>query len=435
MATPTLLDKAYGKRVAGDQDGALRQAIALLEQDPGQIGAAALAALSLIDQDRGFLAGEAAIALADAYVRRGDLPMAIVCARAAQRGGEEGLSKLADIANAFGKGGSRLADVTPTPPPLPSEVEVDKKLAKLSGDALLDRAEAALQGTLNWDDPVEDDKLPELPLFADLEPGALANLLTAFEVREVAAGDEIIGQGDEGAEAFVVARGMLRVLRHDGEEHVVLAGLGPGAIFGEMALVSQAPRAAAVEAAEAAILLVISRDALEKAARKTPIISQQLSSFCRQRMLANLMRHSPILRAVATAERQALLERFHAEHFDAGEALMEEGDEAKGLFLIASGLVEVLGEDADGDALRIAELGPGNVVGEISLVLRRPANATVRAVTPTVALELTYEEFQEAIREHPTLLSELYETATQREEETRSVVAQEALDVEDIVLL
>ncbi|HJK89462.1 MAG TPA: cyclic nucleotide-binding domain-containing protein [Polyangiaceae bacterium LLY-WYZ-15_(1-7)] len=97
--------------------------------------------------------------------------------------------------------------------------------------------------------------------------------------------------------------------------------------------------------------------------------------------------------------------------------------------------VEVVGKDADGDELRIAELGPGDVVGEISLVLRRPANATVRALHRTVALELTREEFQKAIKEHPTLLGELYEMATQREEETRTVVAQEALDVEDVVLL
>ena len=77
----------------------------------------------------------------------------------------------------------------------------------------------------------------------------------------------------------------------------------------------------------------------------------------------------------------------------------------------------------------------GDVVGEIGLVLRRPATATVTASHPTLALHLSREQFHEAIREHPTLLSELYELATKREEETRSVVAQQALDVEDIVLV
>ncbi len=59
----------------------------------------------------------------------------------------------------------------------------------------------------------------------------------------------------------------------------------------------------------------------------------------------------------------------------------------------------------------------------------------MRALTPTVALHLERDDFQDAIREHPTLLGELYETATQRDEETRTVVAQEAMDVEDVVLL
>jgi hypothetical protein len=50
-------------------------------------------------------------------------------------------------------------------------------------------------------------------------------------------------------------------------------------------------------------------------------------------------------------------------------------------------------------------------------------------------MELKHEQFQEAIREHPSLLGELYDLATKREEEMRSVVAQEALDVEEVVLL
>ena len=91
--------------------------------------------------------------------------------------------------------------------------------------------------------------------------------------------------------------------------------------------------------------------------------------------------------------------------------------------------------DADGDRLQLAALGPGDVVGEISLVLRRPATADVVAAHPTVALHLPRDRFQDAIRQHPGLLNELYEIATRREEETRTVVGQQALDVEDVVLL
>ena len=95
----------------------------------------------------------------------------------------------------------------------------------------------------------------------------------------------------------------------------------------------------------------------------------------------------------------------------------------------------MVGRDADGEELQVAVLGPGDVVGEISLVLRRPATADVVATHRTVALQLRREHFREAIEEHPTLLGELYELATKREDEMRSVVAQEALDVEEVVLL
>ena len=129
------------------------------------------------------------------------------------------------------------------------------------------------------------------------------------------------------------------------------------------------------------------------------------------------------------------MDLFGTRTFERGEVLLSEGDEAAGLFLIASGGVSVTGQDSDGDSIVLAELGPGDVVGEISLVLRRPATATVVATHTTIALELTRDRFQAAIRKHPTLLTELYDVAVKREEETRSVVAQEALDVSDVVLI
>jgi len=115
--------------------------------------------------------------------------------------------------------------------------------------------------------------------------------------------------------------------------------------------------------------------------------------------------------------------------------VLRKGEEAAGLLLIATGGVLVSSQDSEGDRIVLAELGPGDVVGEISLVLRKPASADVVAEHPTVALELKRDEFMDAIRRHPALLAELYELATKREEETRSVVAQEALDVDDIVLV
>jgi cAMP-dependent protein kinase regulator len=68
-------------------------------------------------------------------------------------------------------------------------------------------------------------------------------------------------------------------------------------------------------------------------------------------------------------------------------------------------------------------------------VLRRPSSTDVVAVHPTIALYLATDQFMPLIREHPTILAELYELAVRREEETRSIVAQEAAHADDYVLV
>lgn len=429
-----VLDRARGLRSTGDHEGAIRLAIAVLEKDATQIGAALLLVRSLVDEDRPFLATDVAGQLVSAFIRRGDLPAAVVAAKVADAGLDEG-TFLTDVADAFGEDSPRLSDSPPTPPPLPTETADDSALESLSGEELLNRAEAALQSFVALEDPIpEDAPVPTLPLFSDLEPTALDELLGAFEVIDLKPEETLIAEGTEGKEAYVVVNGVLEVARGVDEERTTLAHLGPGALFGEMALVSEAPRAASVAALEAATVLSVHRDKLERLTKVTPEIGQRLSEFCRARMVSNLMRHSAILGAVATKDRESLMGRFAPRSFNDGESLVEEGSEGEGLWLIASGSVEVVTVDEDGDELRIAELGPGDVVGEISLVLRRPTNASVRALHPTVALLLSRDEFQSAIREHPTLLGELYEMATSREEETASVVGQEAFDLGEVLL-
>lgn len=414
------LDDTWAAWIAGRAEDAIRACVAMIEVDATQVGAAALLARALHAEGH-----SAPDSLVDIFVQRGDLPTAMSLAGLVA----DPAKARARIAAAFGKGSPRAKDVAPAPPPLPGGPRVSPELAKVSGGALRTRAKEALASAKT--DVPANAPVPQLPLFGALPKAQLEQLLGAWKPRPFESGETVVHEGDEGKEAYLLVRGHLLVRRGD----TVLAELGPGALFGEMALVSDAPRAACVIAQEPVLVLVATRDELEALARKTKAIGEMLSSFCRSRMVSNLLRHGAILGAVAPEDRRKLMSRFEAKRFKAGEALVTGGEQTDGLFLIASGAVQVVGRDADGDELELARLGPGDVVGEISLVLRRPATADVVATHQTVALELTREEFQSAIKEHPELLSELYELATKREEETRTVVAQETLDVEDVVLL
>jgi cAMP-dependent protein kinase regulator len=429
------LDQAHALRLAGDEPAALRLAIACAASAPDAPGPVSLLARVLVDRDRTLRASEIAARLVDAHVRRGDLPSAVVASTLALDAGEDQSLLLTRIAKAFGRGSSRLGDAAPSPPPVWRNVALDPELAKLQGDALYERAEQAVLAYLNAKDsaPV-DAKLPTLPLFSALDPELLTKLLTAIRVEEISRDSEIVRQGDVGGEAFVVARGLLRVVRREGGDETLLALLGPGAMFGEMALISESPRSASVIASEPAQLLVLDRGELERAAAHVPARAQELSAFCRARMQANLVRHARVLSGLTPDERSKLLNELPVRVFEAGDLLIERDQEAQSIFLLASGAVSVSVPEG-ADRLVLATLGAGDVVGEISMILRRPASADVGALYPTVAYEISREALPALVRAHPLLLVELYQLATRRDDEIRAATDTEVLAAEDLVLV
>jgi len=83
--------------------------------------------------------------------------------------------------------------------------------------------------------------------------------------RRVHAGERIINQGDEGHEAFIIRSGTCAVVRYlDGTRRVVRE-LGPGEVFGELAILTQKPRSAHVDAVTEVELMVVTRDTLSEA--------------------------------------------------------------------------------------------------------------------------------------------------------------------------
>jgi hypothetical protein len=94
-----------------------------------------------------------------------------------------------------------------------------------------------------------------LPMFAPLPVATIENLAASAEERDVAAGTEIIRQGDVGTHLYVVDEGTLDVVA-DGRS---LAHRGMGECIGEIALLHDKPRMATVRAITAARLIVLDR--------------------------------------------------------------------------------------------------------------------------------------------------------------------------------
>jgi CRP-like cAMP-binding protein len=69
-------------------------------------------------------------------------------------------------------------------------------------------------------------------------------------LRVFRAGEVVFEQGSAGRQMYVVNAGRVNVLRSANGRQVQIGTLGPGDIFGEMALVDDLPRSATVVAAE-----------------------------------------------------------------------------------------------------------------------------------------------------------------------------------------
>jgi CRP-like cAMP-binding protein len=101
--------------------------------------------------------------------------------------------------------------------------------------------------------------LKRVPMFEDLDKRSLEAIANAAVEQKYDAGQEVMRQGDIGVGAFIIRSGKVEVVQDkDGQPHR-LATLGPGEMFGEMALLDEFPRSASVRALEPTTLLGLQR--------------------------------------------------------------------------------------------------------------------------------------------------------------------------------
>ena len=98
--------------------------------------------------------------------------------------------------------------------------------------------------------------------------------LSSFERQFHLAGETVISRGDHGSAAYVIIDGKATVAttRHG----PVIEEMGPGELFGEVALLSSRPRTATVVALTDLDLMVLERDAFRDHLLRDPVAANQL---------------------------------------------------------------------------------------------------------------------------------------------------------------
>lgn len=103
--------------------------------------------------------------------------------------------------------------------------------------------------------------------------------------------------------------------------------------------------------------------------------------------------------------------------------LLAEGDFGEAMYAIVDGEVKVSFQDSRGGEQPVTRLGPGEIVGEMSLLTGLRRTATVVARTEVVALEINKVTFEEMFARAPDLVDRLSAVLAGRQAELDRLAA------------
>jgi CRP/FNR family transcriptional regulator, cyclic AMP receptor protein len=112
--------------------------------------------------------------------------------------------------------------------------------------------------------------LRRIKIFAGMDDSQLERFVNYMEISKTRQFAEIVKTGDPGDGMYLVLEGEVRVRMIIGTKETILAVLGPGEFFGEIALFDHGPRSADVVANQDATLLKVSAGDFQRLANEAP---------------------------------------------------------------------------------------------------------------------------------------------------------------------
>lgn len=243
-------------------------------------------------------------------------------------------------------------------------------------------------------------------LFRSVDANAVEELVPKLRTVDLHDGETLVSQGDVDRNLYLVISGSLRVVGsdHRNEQRTFFEAL-PGQSVREMAILSDDPVSASVISRGESRALVFPKPAFEDFSARHPEsalqVMQALSArLQRSRVSAALYQIHPFdaLDADTIRDLESELEMFT---LYGGEVLFRQGDEGDSLYILIRGRVRVHVRDSNGQEVTVAELGAGELVGEMAVVTGESRSATVEAVRDTQVAKLTRAGFENFMLKHP----------------------------------
>ena len=140
-------------------------------------------------------------------------------------------------------------------------------------------------------------------------------------------------------------------------------------------------------------------------------------------MDTSVLKGVPLFKDIEPEDLEALGELMSETSLKRGDSLFREGDEGDRLYILTEGKVKLSHSSDDGRENLIAVLGPGEIIGELSLFDLGARSSTVTAIAPTKLLSLSHKDMMVFLAAHPELSQSMLRELARRLRHTNEQMA------------
>ncbi|HYN10572.1 MAG TPA: cyclic nucleotide-binding and patatin-like phospholipase domain-containing protein [Vicinamibacterales bacterium] len=254
--------------------------------------------------------------------------------------------------------------------------------------------------------PTPFDVLRSITAFSAIPDAALCELAAEMSGLVLAGDQTLIRQNDAGTTLCIVISGVLGVTWLDGSgvEHL-LPDILPGGTVGEVSVLSDTPALATVRARGTVHLLQLSRAAFDRFATRSPVGALALIDALRPQLHRHALRFALHRTTTFRDLDPQLLTDLESEletvSLYGGEVLLRAGDPGDSVYVVISGRLRVVRRASHDVETGLAELGPGETVGEMALIAGERRSADVYAVRDTHLARLSRQAIERLLVRHP----------------------------------
>ncbi len=137
---------------------------------------------------------------------------------------------------------------------------------------------------------------------------------------------------------------------------------------------------------------------------------------------AEMLRNIPLFAGLPRARLKLIAYTAEVVHFEPGEVIVQQGDPADAVFIIAEGEGEVLVKADDGHDVRLGSVGRHSLLGEIAVLCNGRRTATVRTKDRVVTLKISAQVFLDLLRQSPDIAMQVLRIIADRLERTTAVI-------------